>query len=72
MKHIIVIETVDYPAGKFIAPDLQSVLCRAVEIGVEEAHGSCFVNARFNVDSAIAAVHEMYNAPKWEPAKQSS
>ena len=72
MKHVIVIETVDIEAGgKRIPKSLQDVLERAVEIGVEEGHGVCFVCSRFNVESATAAIHEMYNLPKWDPNKPS-
>jgi hypothetical protein len=69
VKHVIVIET---PDGKNIPDRLAAVLVRAVEIGVTEGHSICFVQARFNFDSAVAAVHEMYNAPKWEPNEQSN
>jgi hypothetical protein len=65
MKHVIVIETCDPPEGGPISNGLQSVLLRAVEIGVQEGHGVCFVQGKFNVVSAITAVHEMYNAPEW-------
>ena len=68
MKHIIVIETVD---GKPLPEKLQAVLIRAVDIGVSGGHGICWVQGKFNVDSAIAAVHEMFNAPAWE-SEQSS
>ena len=72
MKHVIVIETVDEEAGGApIDPKLQEVLVRALEIGIEEAHGSCCVSWRFNVPSAIAAVHEMYGASKWDPETSS-
>jgi hypothetical protein len=66
MKHVIVIDTVDLDAGgQSIPKELQDVLVRALEIGIEEFHGVCCVTSRFNVDSAIATVHEMYGAPKW-------
>jgi hypothetical protein len=29
------------------------------------------IETKFNVDSAIAAVHEMYDAPKWNPDKEN-
>lgn len=66
MKHIIVICTVDDERG--VLPfDLQNVLERAVEIGIEESgHGPVSINSRFNVSSAIAATHEMYGAPEWK------
>lgn len=66
MKHVIVIETVDSQDG-VIDKELQRALMRAVEIGVEEIGGaSCVVLGSFNAKSAIAATHEMFNAPKWE------
>ena len=65
MKHVIVICTVDDERG-VIDSQLQKVLERAVEIGVEEAGHPCYVQSRFNVKSAIAATHEMYNAPEWK------
>lgn len=64
MKHVIVISTVDAPEGVPIPTELRSVLIRAVEIGVEEAHGPCYVQASFNHGSAIAAVHELYGSPR--------
>ena len=69
MKHVIVIETVDVEAGgKPIDPALREVLLRALEIGIEEFHGGvCFIQDRFNVQSAIAACHGMYELPPWNP-----
>jgi hypothetical protein len=64
MKHVIVIETVDDDRG-IVSDRLQKVLMRAVELGVEDAIGTCYVHGKFNARSAIAATHEMYNAPKW-------
>lgn len=69
MKHIIVVSTADAPDGFPIPTKLQSVLVRAVEIGVEEGHGPCFVQASFNNDSAIAAAHELYGSP-WTPGHE--
>jgi len=64
VKHVIVIETVDPEAGgKPISDSLQKALERAVEFGVEAEHGVCFVASRFNVQSAIAAIHKMYGLP---------
>jgi len=65
VRHVIVIETPDRSrSGDEIPEKLQAALIRAIEIGVTEAHDVCFVQARFNVDSAIAAVREMYNVPE--------
>ena len=69
MKHVIVIET---PETITISPLRQDVLEGAIEGVLSGQSSSTFIQCRFNVDSAIAAVHEMYNAPKWEPDKQSS
>lgn len=66
MKHVIIIETVD---GFRIDIKLQNVLERALEIGVEEAVGPCAVYGRYNVQSAIAATHEMYGAEPWNGGK---
>jgi hypothetical protein len=68
MKHVIVIETVDEIAGGLpLKQSDQDVLERAVELFFEIEHRSCCVRSSFNQSSAIAAVHEMYNAPKWDP-----
>ena len=64
MKHVLVIETVDVVAGgRKISSRLEGVLVRALEIGVEEAPGPCFIQSRFNVSSALAALHELYGVP---------
>jgi len=66
MKHVIVICTVDDERG-VIDHKLQSVLERAVQIGVEEAgHGPCYTQSAFNERSAIAATHKMFHAPEWK------
>jgi hypothetical protein len=64
MKHVIVIETVDGEKGE-IKSMLQNVLLRVCEMGITDLGMVCHVQGKFNVDSAIAATHEMYNAPKW-------
>ena len=66
MKHVIVIETVDSQDG-VIPIDLSRILLRVVEMGIEDTGRVCFVHGKFNAESAIAATHELYNAPKWEP-----
>lgn len=63
MKHVIIIETVD---GSRIPLALQNVLERALEIGVGEDVGPCSVYGKYNVQSAIAATHEMFGAPEWK------
>jgi hypothetical protein len=67
MKHVIVIETVDEIAGGLpLKQSDQDVLERAVELLFEMENRSCYVRSSFNQSSAVAAVHEMYNAPKWD------
>ena len=68
MKHVIVIETVDRPwkaAHKIVFSNRIELLVEAV---AEHFLGNepCVVRSMWFRDSAIAAVHEMYNAPKWE------
>lgn len=74
MKHIIIIETVDpsEPTGKEMSETLAELLLREVEQDVENLHGTCAVYGVFNQDSAIAALHELYGAPKWEPDKDEN
>ena len=65
MKHVIVIETVDPSEG---GPEFSVAFQSAVEAEIEERVGEpdiCVVRGRWNTDSAIEAVYEMYNAPKW-------
>jgi hypothetical protein len=60
MRSVIVIVTSD---DAIIHTKLQAVLIRACQIGVdEELDTICSVEGRFNRDSAIDAVKEMYNA----------
>lgn len=66
MKHVIVITTADAPEG----PEIHPMLAHYIESRIEKAllniaEMDCFIQSRFNVDSAIEATHEMYNAPKW-------
>ena len=66
MKHVIVIETPDdiyHP----LPTQLQQALMKVAEIGCEMEGITACVRGRFNEPSAIAAVHEMYFAPKWDP-----
>jgi hypothetical protein len=62
MKHVIVIETIDgrFPErrGRF-----EQDVVDAVEREVRSRLGICFVSHRFFVDSALAAVHEIYGVP---------
>jgi hypothetical protein len=70
MKHIIVIETADGEDGLTPQPMSnfdQEVLTRTVELFLETEKRIGFVQTRFNVSSAIAAIHEMYGAPAWNP-----
>jgi len=60
------IETLDPPDGKPIPWRLEDKLTNRLEALVLESHGLCAVLSRFNVPSAIAAVHEMYGAPEWK------
>jgi hypothetical protein len=67
MKHVIVINTVDPPEGKPLSIPFQTDLIQKIEKLVQAEVGKDlrYTVDRFNVDSAIEAVHEMYNAPKW-------
>ncbi len=70
MKHIIVIETADGVDGLTPHPMSafeQEVLTRTIDLFLETEKRVGFVQCRFNVSSAIAAVHEMYGAPVWDP-----
>ena len=68
MKHVIVIETVDPNCGGKKMSELdQEILTRTVELFLDTERRVGFVQSRFNVSSAIAAVHEMYGAPAWDP-----
>jgi hypothetical protein len=67
MKHVIVIET---PDRKWDAKDkviFSNRIETAVEAIAEHYLGDepCVVRSMWFRDSAIAAVHELYNAPKW-------
>ncbi len=46
---------------------LEEFLQELVDSQVSGSHGSCVVRTKFNMSSAIAAVHEMYGAPSWNP-----
>ena len=69
MKHVIVIETVDEEAGgKPLADFTAERLLVGVEYIIREwHHETCFIQSRFNVSSATAAVHEMYGLTPWNP-----
>lgn len=71
MKHVIVIETVDPDCGgRTISHQTANQIEDAIEDILYEEHGSYFVvRGAYNQKSAIAAAHEMYNAPKWEIAE---
>ena len=65
MKHVIVIETTDIPPTH-IGDQLQKILLRVCEMGCEDEGISAVAYGRFNVTSAIGALHEMYGAPEWK------
>lgn len=70
MKHIIVLGTADGEDGMTPRPIpdwLEKFIEKIVDLTVTEEHGICAVQTRFNVSSAIAAIHEMYGAPKRDP-----
>lgn len=70
MKHIIVIETADGEDGRTPHPIhewTQEFIEKIVDQIVTDARGTCVVQTRFNVSSAIVAVHEMYGASSWNP-----
>lgn len=70
MKHIIVIETADGLDGSSPRPIpswLEEFIQTIVDQSILDQHGICVVRTRFNVYSAIAAIHEMYGAPPWNP-----
>jgi hypothetical protein len=67
MKHVIVIETVDESeGGKLIDHQLANLLEANIDLLVSDKIGICVVRGTYNNASAIAAVHELYNAPKWD------
>lgn len=68
MKHVIVIETVDVSeGGHIVGLETRRAVELAVEGMIEKVTGKiCIANSRFNVSSAIAAVHEMYGALEWK------
>jgi hypothetical protein len=61
MKHVIVIEFSDDDplAGR----DIKSKVSEFITLF--EFKYLCFAHTRYNVESAIEATHEMFNAPKW-------
>ena len=70
MKHIIVIETADGIDGLTLRPIpgwLEEFIQKLVDDQIMNEHGVCVVHTKFNVRSAIAAIHEMYGAPTWNP-----
>ena len=66
MKHVIVIETVDRPERIPDAERFTQALVGMVEELVPVFEGECFVQSRFYVESAVDAIHEMYNIPPVE------
>ena len=69
MKHVIVIETSDpgYYGGRSLKQSDQDVLERVVELFFEVENLTCCVRSKFNQSSAIAAIHDLYGAPAWDP-----
>ena len=65
MKHVIVIETSDPPEGQPIDRYLAGYLTSRIEKALDAANVLAVVRDSYNQNSAIAAIHEMYNAPKW-------
>lgn len=63
MKHVLVIETAD---RHYISPTTEEWLTQFLEGALTLAGIECVVRSTFNQDSAIATVHDMYNASKWE------
>ena len=60
MKHVIVIETPDRaPLSERLENQINSTIEDLIDV-------ECFIQSTFNQHSAIAAVHEMYNAPEWK------
>lgn len=64
MKHVIVIETADN--AEFSGYVEHRIKQRISDVLLAN-NISCVTYSKFFVESAIAAVHEMYNAPKWDP-----
>ena len=69
MKHVIVFETSD--DGRSLSETDQSVLVRTIELWLEIEGRVGWAQGKFNVPSAIAAIHEMYGAPKYDPENPS-
>lgn len=70
MKHVIIIETADGEDGLTPRPIpewLQEFIKKLIDGQISTKHGACVIRSQFNVQSAIAAVHEMYGAPAWDP-----
>ena len=63
MRHVIVIETADQRTIGKINTQLQAIIQRVVEMALNDEEIVNFVQCRFNVESATAAIHEMYNTP---------
>jgi len=61
MKHVIVIET---PDDKPVSGRVRTILMGNVSKIFADNGIVCVVHSRFAAESAIAAVHEMFNAPE--------
>jgi hypothetical protein len=62
MKHIIIIETVDVEAGgEPVSYQFEVALLRGIGAEIEKRHGACNILSCFNQESAVAAIHGLYN-----------
>jgi len=66
LKHVIVIETVDRVERIPDAERFEQAIVGMVEELATVFEGECAVRSKFYVNSAISAVHELYNARPWE------
>ena len=62
MKHVFVLETPD-ESGQMSFRQVNMIEKVLTEM-VSYSHGICFVVAQPTAESAISAVHELYNAPE--------
>lgn len=70
MKHVLVITPVrSVTGGEPISEELERVITEAVESIVENLHGPCYTQTKFNEDSATVAVCKLYGRPIPEDLK---
>ena len=67
MRHVIVIETVGESIPAYLPDRFQADVIATLDRMVRKYKGESFIQTKFYVESAIAAIHEMFNAPKWDP-----